>query len=112
MSSSLLLHTPPPPPPNTHTHIHTNYDQDFKVIVLIFLFDWEVRVQVSYPVWQQILFLFFHNSICCGYSLKVTQRGTSNDYLQLFMEKYKKYLDTPLELWIQAQLFKTNDVVS
>ena len=27
-------------------------------------------------------FLFFHGSICCGYSLEVPQRGTSNEYPQ------------------------------
>ena len=29
-----------------------------------------------------IFFLFLHINICCGYSLEVPQRGTSNEYQQ------------------------------
>ena len=28
------------------------------------------------------IFLFLHENICCGYSLEVPQRGTSNEYPQ------------------------------
>ena len=35
--------------------------------------------------------LFLHKNICCGYSLEVPQRGTSNEYLQhIFVEEIKK----------------------
>ena len=35
-----------------------------------------------------ISFLFLHENICCGYSLEVPQRGTSNEYPQhVFVEK-------------------------
>ena len=29
---------------------------------------------------RSVFFLFVHENICCGYSLKVPQRGTSNEY--------------------------------
>ena len=39
-----------------------------------------------------IFFLFFHENICCGYSLEAPQQGTSNEYPQhMFSWKNKKY---------------------
>ena len=41
-----------------------------------------------------IFFLFLHENICCGYSLEVPQRGTSNEYPQhmfSWRNKKKKY---------------------
>ena len=31
---------------------------------------------------HKILLIFLHENICCGYSLEVPQRGTSNEYPQ------------------------------
>ena len=46
-----------------------------------------------------IVFLFLHVNICCGYSLEVPQRGTSNEYPQhTFPWINKKNVDCYLEL--------------
>ena len=38
-----------------------------------------------------IFFLFLDENICCGYSLEVPQRGTSNEYPQhMFSSRNKK----------------------
>ena len=43
-----------------------------------------------------IAFLFFHENICCGYSLEVPRRGTSNEYPQhMFSWRNKKSI-----MWI------------
>ena len=44
-----------------------------------------------------IVFLFLNKNICCGYSLEVPLRGTSNEYPQhMFLLRNKKiYVDTP-----------------
>ena len=35
---------------------------------------------------------FFHENVCCRYSLEVPQRGASNEYQQhVFMEKKKNF---------------------
>ena len=37
-------------------------------------------------------FSFLLKNICCGYSLEVPHRGTSNEYPQhVFMENWRKY---------------------
>ena len=41
----------------------------------------------EYP---HIFFLFLHANICCGYSLEVSHRGTSNEYQQCFCKKTKQ----------------------
>ena len=41
-----------------------------------------------------IVFLFLHENICCGYSLEVPQRGTSNEYpQQMFSWRNKKNIN-------------------
>ena len=42
----------------------------------------EVIIALDKMGYQLIFFLFLHENICCGYSLEVPQRGTSNEYLQ------------------------------
>ena len=37
-----------------------------------------------------IFFLFLNENICCGYSLEVPQRGTSNEYHNMFSLRNKK----------------------
>ena len=40
-----------------------------------------------------ISFLFLHKNVCCGYSLEVPQRGTSDEYPQhTFLWRNKEYL--------------------
>ena len=42
-----------------------------------------------------ILFLFLHKNICCGYSLEVPHRGTSNEYPQhMYAWRNKKIIST------------------
>ena len=42
----------------------------------------------------KIFFLFHIENICCGYSLEVSQQGTSNEYPQhIFLMKNKAGLD-------------------
>ena len=46
-----------------------------------------------------IFFLFLHGNICCGYSLEVPHRGTSNEYPQHMLpwrNKKTVYVATPL----------------
>ena len=44
---------------------------------------------------RQIIFLFLNENICCGYSLEVPWRGTSNEYPQhMFLSRKKKNIDT------------------
>ena len=46
----------------------------------------------GYPV---NIFLFLHENICCGYSLEVPRRGTSNEYPQhMFSWRNKKNMNT------------------
>ena len=41
--------------------------------------------------WALIFFLFLHENICCGFSLKAPQLGTSNEYHKyVFVEKQEK----------------------
>ena len=38
-----------------------------------------------------IFFLFIHKNVCCGYSLEVPHRGTSNEFPQdMFSKRNKK----------------------
>ena len=43
-----------------------------------------------------ILFLFLYENVCCGYSLEVPHRGTSNEYPQLMFSwrNKKKSINT------------------
>ena len=42
-----------------------------------------------------LIFLFLHKNICCGYSLEVPQRGTSNEYPQhMFLWSNKEKINT------------------
>ena len=44
---------------------------------------------------RKIFFLFLHENICCGYSLEVPHRGTSNEYPQhMFSWRNKKNINT------------------
>ena len=43
----------------------------------------------------EVVFLFLHKNICCGYSLEVPHRGTSNEYPQrMFLWRNKKNINT------------------
>ena len=59
---------------------------------LIFLDNRSIQIAIfSY------FFLFLHKNICCGYSLEVPQRGTSNEYPQhTFSWRNKKNINTVL----------------
>ena len=37
---------------------------------------------VERDVKHQTIFLFFHDNVCCGYSLEAPQRGASKEYPQ------------------------------
>ena len=47
-----------------------------------------------------IIFLFLHKNICCGYSLEVPLRGTSNEYpQQMFLWRNKKNKGSDQPAW-------------
>ena len=59
-----------PHPPHTHTHPSL-----VKIKVTDRIFEKQnVQYQASYPVWQQVLFLFRHENVYYGYSLEAPQQ--------------------------------------
>ena len=45
----------------------------------------------QYNIRKLFFFLFFHENICCGYSLEAPQWGASNEYHNMFSRRNKRH---------------------